>query len=331
MIGVAESDVAIVSVGAAVPDRILTNDEISLRVETDDAWIRERTGIRERRIAADGETVTTMAIAAAQQAIDRADMAPAEIDLVLAATASPERAFPSIAAIVADAVGAHQAGGVDLLAACAGFAYGLATAISHIHAGLAENVLVIGTETLSRITDWDDRGTCILFGDGAGAVIVRRGAAADAEQVVVELGVDGSHAADLVSEILPQPGHAEADRLIRMNGNAVYRFATQVIVDSAGRVLARGGYSQDDIDLFVPHQANLRIIESSVARLGFPAERVLLTLDRFGNTSTASIPLCLDDAWRSGRLQPGQRLLMMGLGGGLSWGTVMMRWMGAPA
>ena len=206
MIGVAESDVAIVSVGAAVPDRILTNDEISLRVETDDAWIRERTGIRERRIAADGETVTTMAIAAAQQAIDRADMAPAEIDLVLAATASPERAFPSIAAIVADAVGAHQAGGVDLLAACAGFAYGLATAISHIHAGLAENVLVIGTETLSRITDWDDRGTCILFGDGAGAVIVRRGAAADAEQVVVELGVDGSHGDDLVGLISPAPG-----------------------------------------------------------------------------------------------------------------------------
>lgn len=331
MIGAAESDVAIVSVGAAVPDRILTNDEISQRVETDDAWIRERTGIRERRIAADDETVTTMAIVAAQQAVDRADIAPADIDLVLVATASPERAFPSMAAVVADAIGAHGAGGMDLLAACAGFAYGLGTAIANIHAGLAETVLVIGTETLSRITDWDDRGTCILFGDGAGAVIVRRGAAPSSEQVVVELGVDGSRASDLVGELTAPPGRAAADPLIRMNGNAVYRFATQVIVDSATRVLERGGYGQDDIDLVVPHQANLRIIESGIARLGFPSERVLVTLDRYGNTSTASIPLCLDDAWRSGRLQPGQRLLMMGLGGGLSWGTCLIRWMGAPA
>ncbi|MGI9117176.1 MAG: beta-ketoacyl-ACP synthase III [Gaiellales bacterium] len=330
MIGSTASDVAIISVGAAIPERILTNDEISQRVETDDAWIRERTGIAERRIVADDQTVTTLAIDAARQAIDRADIAPAEIDLIITATASPERSFPSISALVADDVGAHSAGALDVLVACAGFAYALAQAVAQINAGLATTVMVIGTETLSRITDWDDRSTCILFGDGAGAVIVRKGAAPDAEQVVVELGVDGSKGFDLLGDLTARDDQP-LDRCIRMNGNAVYRFATQVIVDSTKRVLDAGGYSQDDIDLFVPHQANLRIIESGVERLGFPPERVVVTLDRYGNTSSASIPLCLDHAWRTGRLQPGQRLLMMGLGGGLAWGTVMIRWMGAPA
>ncbi len=329
MIGAVESDVALIGVGAALPERILTNDEISERVETDDAWIRERTGIGERRIAADGESVTTLAIRAARQAIDRADVAPAEIDLVLAATASPERSFPSIAALVADDLGAHSAGAVDLLAACAGFAYALGHAIAQIHAGFADTVLVIGTETLSRITDWDDRSTCILFGDGAGAVVVRRGAAPTAERVAVELGADGSRGDDLVGDLTARDG--ELDRCIRMNGNAVYRFATQVIVDSVERVLAAAGMGQDDVDLFVPHQANLRIIESGAKRLGFPMERVVITLDRYGNTSSASIPLCLDEAWTTGRMQPGDRLLMMGLGGGLAWGTCLIRWMGRPA
>ena len=326
MIGVVESDLAIVAIGAAIPERVLTNAEISLRVETDDAWIRDRTGISERRIAAADQTVTSLAIQAARQAIERGDIAPASIDLIIVATASPERSFPSIAALVADDLGAHSAGAVDLLAACAGFAYGMGYAIGQISAGLAETVMVIGTETLSRITDWDDRGTCILFGDGAGAVIVRSGAAHDREAVVVELGADGSKGDDLRSDLTERDG--VLDRNIRMNGQAVYRFATQIIVDSAHRVLAAGGYGQDDVDLFVPHQANLRIIESGIARLGFPAERVLITVDRYGNTSSASIPLCLDDAWRSGRLQPGQRLLMMGLGGGLAWGTCLIRWLG---
>jgi len=330
VIGAIESDVAIIGVGAAIPERILTNDEISQRVETDDAWIRERTGIRERRIAAEGQTVTDLAIEAARQAIDRADIAPAEIDLVLTATASPERAFPSISALVADEVGAHSAGAVDMLAACAGFAYALGHAVAQINAGFATTVLVIGSETLSRITDWDDRGTCILFGDGAGAVIVRAGAAPTTERVVVELGVDGSKGFDLYGDLTPRAGQP-LDNKIRMNGNAVYRFATQVIVDSTTRVLERGGYGQNDIDLFVPHQANLRIIESGVDRLGFPMERVVITLDRYGNTSSASIPLCLDHAWSTGRLQPGQRLLMMGLGGGLAWGTCLIRWMGRSA
>lgn len=330
MIGATESDVAIIAVGAAIPERIVTNDEISLRVETDDAWIRERTGIAERRIARDDQTVTDLAIIAAREAIERADIAPAEIDLILTATASPERSFPSISALVADDIGAHSAGAVDMLAACAGFAYALGHAIAQINSGMATTVMVIGAEVLSRITDWDDRGTCILFGDGAGAIIVRKGAAPTTEKVVVELGVDGSKGFDLYGDLTPRNGEP-LDKCIRMNGNVVYRFATQVIVDSAKRVLEAGGYTQDDIDLFVPHQANLRIIESGVERLGFPSERVVVTLDQYGNTSSASIPLCLDYAWRTGRLQPGQRLMMMGLGGGLAWGTVMIRWMGDPA
>ena len=330
MIGATESDIAIVAVGAAIPERIVTNDEISLRVETDDAWIRERTGIAERRIARDDQTVTDLAIIAARQAIERADIAPAEIDLILTATASPERSFPSISALVADDIGAHSAGAVDMLAACAGFAYALGHAIAQINSGMATTVMVIGAEVLSRITDWDDRGTCILFGDGAGAIIVRKGAAPTIEKVVVELGVDGSKGFDLYGDLTPRNGEP-LDKCIRMNGNVVYRFATQVIVESAKRVLEAGGYTQDDIDLFVPHQANLRIIESGVERLGFPSERVVVTLDQYGNTSSASIPLCLDYAWRTGRLQPGQRLMMMGLGGGLAWGTVMIRWMGDPA
>lgn len=330
MIGATESDIAIIAVGAAIPERIVTNDEISLRVETDDAWIRERTGIAERRIARDDQTVTDLAIIAARQAIERADIAPAEIDLILTATASPERSFPSISALVADDIGAHSAGAVDMLAACAGFAYALGHAIAQINSGMATTVMVIGAEVLSRITDWDDRGTCILFGDGAGAIIVRKGAAPTIENVVVELGVDGSKGFDLYGDLTPRNGEP-LDKCIRMNGNAVYRFATQVIVESAKRVLEAGGYTQDDIDLFVPHQANLRIIESGVERLGFPSERVVVTLDQYGNTSSASIPLCLDYAWRTGRLQPGQRLMMMGLGGGLAWGTVMIRWMGDPA
>jgi 3-oxoacyl-[acyl-carrier-protein] synthase-3 len=329
VIGAVPSDLGIVAVGAAVPERVLTNEEISLRVETDDAWIRERTGIAERRIAADDDTVTSLALAAAQQALDRGGIAPASIDLVVVATASPDRAFPSVAARVADQIGAHSAGAIDILAACAGFAYGIGHAVGQIAAGLAERVLVIGTEILSRITDWDDRGTCILFGDGAGAVVIEAGAAGTVEPVVVELGVDGSKGEDLKADLVQRDG--ELDRCIRMNGRAVYRFATQVIVDSARRVLDRAGVGLDDVDLLVPHQANLRIIESGIERLGFPAERVLITLDRYGNTSSASIPLCLDDAWRSGRLVAGQRLLLMGLGGGLAWGTCLIRWAGRPA
>lgn len=330
MIGAVTTDLALVAVGAAIPARILTNEEISQRVETDDAWIRERTGIGERRIATAEESVTTLAIQAARQAVERGDIAPGSIDLVVAATASPERSFPSIAALVADDIGAHSAGAVDMLAACAGFAYALSYAVGQIAAGFAETVLVIGTETLSRITDWDDRGTCILFGDGAGAVIIKAGAAPDQELVVVELGADGSKGDDLRGDLTDRDGSG-VDRNIRMNGSAVYRFATQVIVDSATRVLEAGKRTHGEIDLFVPHQANLRIIESGVKRLGFPPERVLITLDQYGNTSSASIPLCLDHAWRTGRLQPGQRLLMMGLGGGLAWGTCLIRWMGRGA
>ena len=325
MIGATESDIAIIAVGAAIPERIVTNDEISLRVETDDAWIRERTGIAERRIARDDQTVTDLAIIAARQAIERADIAPAEIDLILTATASPERSFPSISALVADDIGAHSAGAVDMLAACAGFAYALGHAIAQINSGMATTVMVIGAEVLSRITDWDDRGTCILFGDGAGAIIVRKGAAPTTEKVVVELGVDGSKGFDLYGDLTPRNGEP-LDKCIRMNGNVVYRFATQVIVESAKRVLEAGGYTQDDIDLFVPHQANLRIIEAVSQYLELPMDRFFVNVDRYGNTSSASVPIALDEARKAGRIKPGDITLLVAFGAGLTYGSALIRW-----
>jgi 3-oxoacyl-[acyl-carrier-protein] synthase-3 len=325
VIGATESDIAIIAVGAAIPERIVTNDEISLRVETDDAWIRERTGIAERRIARDDQTVTDLAIIAARQAIERADIAPAEIDLILTATASPERSFPSISALVADDIGAHSAGAVDMLAACAGFAYALGHAIAQINSGMATTVMVIGAEVLSRITDWDDRGTCILFGDGAGAIIVRKGAAPTTEKVVVELGVDGSKGFDLYGDLTPRNGEP-LDKCIRMNGNVVYRFATQVIVESAKRVLEAGGYTQDDIDLFVPHQANLRIIEAVSQYLELPMDRFFVNVDRYGNTSSASVPIALDEARKAGRIKPGDITLLVAFGAGLTYGSALIRW-----
>jgi 3-oxoacyl-[acyl-carrier-protein] synthase-3 len=325
VIGASDSDVAIIGVGAAIPERILTNDEISQRVETDDAWIRERTGIAERRIAADDQTVTDLAIIAARQAVERADIAPAEIDLILTATASPERSFPSISALVADDIGAHSAGAIDMLAACAGFAYALSHAIAQINSGMATTVMVIGAEVLSRITDWDDRGTCILFGDGAGAIIVRKGAAPTSEKVVVELGVDGSKGFDLYGDLTPRNGEP-LDKCIRMNGNVVYRFATQVIVDSAKRVLDAGGYTQDDIDLFVPHQANLRIIEAVAKYAGVPMERVMLTVQKYANMSAATVPVALTEALEEGRVKPGALLLMPAFGGGLTYNSLLVRW-----
>ena len=325
MIAAVESDLAIIAVGAAIPDRVVTNDEISQRVETDDAWIQERTGICERRIAAEGQTVTSLAIIAARQALERADIAPAEIDLILTATASPERSFPSISALVADDIAAHSAGAVDMLAACAGFAYALGHAVAQIHAGLATTVMVIGSEVLSGITDWDDRGTCILFGDGAGAIIVRAGAAPTRENVVVELGVDGSKGGDLVGDLTSRNGEP-VDRNIRMNGNVVYRFATQAIVDSTRRVLEAGGWTQDDVDLFVPHQANLRIIDAVADRLGGTPEQMFVNLDKYGNTSAASVAIALDEAVATGKIQRGDLVLIVAFGAGLTWAAAVIEW-----
>ncbi len=306
----------IVSVGAAVPDGVMTNQQIAELVDTTDEWIADRTGIRERRIVADGESVVDLAERAAVLALDRSRVAPAQIDQVLFATSTPESTFPSAAARLADRIGANGAGSHDVSAACSGFVYALAQAFSHVHAGFSEHVLVLGAETMSRVIDWTDRSTCILFGDGAGAVIVSRNAHDAEDDVTVELGSDASRADDLALLVGGK---------LTMNGGEVYKFATRVMVDATERSIEAAGTTIDDVDFLVPHQANIRIIDHAAKRLGFPQERILTNIERYGNTSAASIPLCLNEAWEDGRLKHRDRLLMLGFGGGLAWGSCMTR------
>ena len=322
MIAAFPSTLGIVAVGAAVPERVLTNEELARIVDTNDEWIVSRTGIRERRIAAEGEWGSDLALRAAEQALDRSGLAPAQIDLVIVASASPERYFPAAAAIVADRLGAHSAAAYDLLAACTGFAYAIAQAAAQIQAGLIEHALVIGAETLSRILDWEDRGTCILFGDGAGAVVISRDALPEPQVLAIELGADGARGPDLMAESL------RGRNVIVMNGREVFKFAARTMVDSSARVLERAGLGIEDVDWFVPHQANKRIIDHAIERLGIDPARVIMNLDRYGNTSSASIPLCLDEAWQDGRIRQGDRVLMVGFGGGLTWGSCLTTWAG---
>jgi len=313
-----------VAVGSAVPERIVTNAELAGQVDTTDEWIRSRTGIRERRVVAEGELTSDLATRTAEQALDRSGLAPAAIDLVLVATTTPDYYFPSVAALVADRVGAHNAAACDISAACSGFVYALAQAVGQIESGLAEHVLVVGAEAMSRITDWSDRATCILFGDGAGAVVVSAGAHADERSFAVELGSDGSRSEHLQVRAL-EPGN----RFIEMNGGEVFRFATRAMVEASGRVLERASMTPGDVDWWVPHQANQRIIDHAVKRLGIDGDRVLTNLDRYGNTSAGSIPLMLAEAWQDGRVQAGQQLLLVGFGAGLSWGAILTTWAGA--
>jgi 3-oxoacyl-[acyl-carrier-protein] synthase-3 len=322
VIGALRSTAGIVSIGASVPERIVTNAELSARIDTSDAWIRERTGIAERRVAASDVWASDLGLAAAQQALDRSGLAPADIDIVIAATCSPDAYFPSIAATIADGLGAHSAAANDISAACTGWVYALMNAVTQIESGLAQHVLVVGAETLSKIVDWDDRGTCILFGDGAGACVVSAGALPET-LFGLDLGADGSRGNDLIV------GALRGRNVIEMDGGAVFRFATTVMVDSARRVLDVCGLRVDDVDWIVPHQANVRIIDNAVKRLGADPSRVLVNLERYGNTSAASIPLCLEEAWSDGRLKKGDRVLMVGFGGGLTWGSCLTEWAGA--
>ena len=323
----------IIGWGYHVPAKTITNQDLEQIVDTTDEWIRSRTGIEERHVAADPkETTSTLAIAAARKALEVADVHPSKIDLVICATSSPEYVWPATASLVQDAIGATNAGAFDLSAACSGFVYALSMARGHILAGDAEYVLVIGAETLSRLVDWTDRGTCILFGDGAGAVLV---AASDVPGgiMAVELGSDGSGANSL---IVPAGGSAMPTSLetvssgshyIKMDGKAVFRFATRVMAQATRKVLARSGMTPDDVDLIIPHQANIRIIQSSVLnQLKIPAEKVLVNLQRYGNTSTASIPIALCEAIEEGKVKPGHNLVFVGFGAGLSWAACAVKW-----
>ena len=326
----------IVGWGSYLPDRVLTNEELAQMVDTSDEWIYTRTGIRERHIAGQKETTATLAFEAAARALAVADLHPSQVELIIVATSTPEYIFPSTACRVQDYLGALRAGAFDLSAACSGFVYGLNMASQAIATGSVRNALVIGAETMSRVLDWQDRGTCILFGDGAGAVVLR---ASDVPGGVLAstLRSDGS-GGDLLClpaiyhnpvptlgpEYLYQNGHRS--NTIEMNGRQIFRFGTQVVGSSVEQVLKKAGLTINDVALIVPHQANMRIIEVAAKRLKISPEKFYMNLDEAGNTSAASIPIALCAAVDSGRLQPDDHVVFVGFGGGLTWASAVVKW-----
>ena len=325
MIASCQRGVEVVGVGSYVPERVMTNDELATMVETSDEWIATRTGIRQRRIAAAGESSAALGTKAALQALESAGVTGSDLDLIVTATASPDYYFPATATLIGEHLGARGVPGYDLSAACTGFIYALAQAYGQLAAGLADTVLVVGTEVFSRLLDWGDRSTCVLFGDGAGAVVLARNGSTTGI-LGFELGSDGSGAGLLE---VAAAGHAEepaADGFVHMDGAQVYKFATTVSVDSAMRALTAAGLGVADVDVFVPHQANRRIIDHAARRLGLAESKVVTNVDKLGNTSAASIPICLDEAHGTGRIKAGDIVLMTGFGGGLSWGSCVMEW-----
>ena len=322
--------VGLTGLGSYAPERVLTNADLEAMVDTNDEWIVTRTGIRERRIAAPEQAASDLALPAARKALEQAGVAAEELDLIVVATATPDMLFPATAAIVADTLGAKNAAAHDLLAGCTGFVYALSQAYGAVATGLSKRALVIGSEVLSKITNWNDRSTCILFGDGAGAAVVQPIGAGGI--VGFELGADGSGGPDLCvpaggSRIPATPDALEDEmQFIRMNGAEVFRFATRVMVSSAEELLATCGATVDDVDLYVPHQANKRIIDHAVKNLGLDPDKVLMNIDRYGNTSSASIPICLAEAQSEGRLRDGTRVLITAVGAGLTWGSVYLTW-----
>jgi 3-oxoacyl-[acyl-carrier-protein] synthase-3 len=331
MIGTANSTaISITGLGCHVPERVVTNDELSTMMDTSDEWIRERTGIRERRIATAEEALSDLCLPAARQALEDAGLEGPQIDLLIVATVTPDMAFPSTAAILADLLGAGDAAAYDLSAGCTGFMYALAQGYGMVAGGLAHRALIVGGDVLSKIMDWSDRGTAVLFGDGAGAVVLER--VERGGFLGFELGADGSGGPQLY---LPAggsraPASAESieERLhfVKMNGREVFKFATRVLVSSAEAVLTECGRTIDEVDVYVPHQANVRIIEHARQKLGIPEEKVVIDVDRYGNTSSGSIPLALADAKADGRLTEGRLVLMTGMGAGLTWGSGLIDW-----
>jgi len=315
--------VSITGLGCSVPDRVITNEDLSKVVETSDEWIVSRTGIKERRLG-DGVAMSDLALPAARQALDQAGVDPKEIDVLIMATVTPDMAFPSTAAIVADQLGMPDAAAYDLSAGCTGFMYALAQGYGMLAAGLSKKVLVIGGDVLSSILDWTDRSTLVLFGDGAGAVVLEQ--VEEGGFIGFELGADGGGGEHLW---LPGSGSRvfdDPDKAIKMNGREVFKFATRVMVSSAEAILDECGLTVEDVDVYVPHQANIRIIDHAARKLGFPEEKVVVNVDRYGNTSSGSIPLALADAAADGRLKPGKLVLMTGMGAGLTWGSALITW-----
>ncbi len=321
----------IIATGSYVPPRVLTNLELESMVDTSDEWIRTRTGIIERRIADSDAATSDLALAAARAALESAGVDAADLDLIVIATVTPDMFFPCTASIVQQALAASRAAAFDILVGCTGFVYGLATVGSLIASGAYRCALVLGAEALSKITDWQDRGSCVLFGDAAGAVVM-----APVEQghgiLSYSLGNDGSDADALKipagGSRMPASEETVAKRLhyLTMNGPEVFKFAVRSMTESAEVAVARAGISMKDIDVVIPHQANLRIIDAAARRLNIPYERFIRNLDRYGNTSAASIPLALDETVREGRIHSGDHILLSSFGAGLSWATMVLRW-----
>ncbi|AWB44254.1 3-oxoacyl-ACP synthase [Paenibacillus sp. CAA11] len=323
--------VGIIGTGKYVPEKVLTNADLEKIVETSDEWIVSRTGIRERHIAAPEEATSDLAYQAALKALDSAGLAPEDLELIIVATVTPDTFFPSTACILQDKLGAKKAAAFDLSAACSGFVYSLATANNFIGSGMYNNALVIGADTLSRITDYNDRNTCVLFGDGAGAVVL--GPVPEGRGFKsFDLGAEGAGGNLLKLEAggsrLPSSEDTvkEGKHYIYMNGREVFKFAVRVMGAATDEVLRKAGLAKEDIDLFVPHQANIRIIQSAMQRLNLPEEKCVINVDKYANTSAASIPLALVEAAEEGRIQEGDKVLLVGFGGGLTWGASTLVW-----
>lgn len=326
-----EKSVGILGIGSYVPEKIVTNHDLEKMFDTSDAWIVERTGISERRIAGEGQATSDLATKAAELALLDAGVKAEEIDLIIVGTVSPDMFFPSVACIVQDNLKAYNAAAFDLTAVCSGFMYGLVTGSTFIKSGTYKKVLVIGAETLSKITDWSDRNTAILFGDGAGAVVL--GETEPGYGILgAHLGADGA-GGDLLK--VPAGGSrqpasektvAERAHFIHMNGNEVFKFAVKVMGEAANKALENAEMSPKDVTYLVPHQANMRIIQSAAKRLGLPMDKVVVNVDKYGNTSAASIPIALDEGVKSGLIKKGDVVVMVGFGGGLTWGSSVIRW-----
>ena len=314
----------IIGTGSYLPGDPVTNDDLVARgVDTSDEWVTTRTGIRTRHFVAQGVTSSMIGLEAAKRALDAAGCKAADLDLIIVGTTTPDYVFPSTAALVQDTLGIkNDCAAFDVQAVCSGFLYGLAIAEKFIKSGSHKRALIIGSEVLSRFVDWKDRGTCVLFGDGAGAVVL---AASDKPGIrATALRTDGSQKSILCVASSVTDGRVTGDPFVRMDGQAVYKFAVKVLGDVAQEVVDLAGVPRESIDWLVPHQANLRIIQSTARRLGLPMEKVIVTLDRHGNTSAASIPLALDGAVRSGQIRPGQRVMIEAVGGGMTWGAALI-------
>ncbi|MEL6610943.1 MAG: beta-ketoacyl-ACP synthase III [Bacteroidota bacterium] len=313
--------------GMSVPDNVLTNDDLAQMVDTSDEWIRSRSGIVERHIVEEGETTKTMSVDASRKALDRAGLTAQDLDLILIATSSPDEFIPPVSSRIQHELGA-QCGAMTLIVGCTGFLYGLVTASQFIATGAAKNVLVVGVETISRNLDWSDRTTCVLFGDGAGAVVLQATETPCGVQSHL-LGSDGAGADHLIApgvgaRTTMTTGMIErGEHFLRMNGREVFKFATGKMVESLAQVMGEAGVSADDIDLFIPHQANRRIIEYAAQQAGFPMDKVYINLDRYGNTSAASVPLALNEALDQGLAGPGDTLALVAFGSGLTWGATI--------